>query len=285
MQGNDSVYVGKKYGFADTYDRADAVFNDDRINTVFVVTRHNTHAELILKGIKAGKHVFTEKPLAMNEAELEDIRKAYESSNGQHLMVGFNRRFSPAVQYVKKTFLEQHPKNILIRVNAGVLPPDHWVNDPEIGGGRIVGEACHFIDLAMYIAGSKTTSVYASTMDDPNKLGNSIHVNLEFENGSVASVGYFSNGSKKLSKEYIEVFCGGTVAIIEDFNKMSIHGTTNKKVRLKGQDKGHASEIKLFFESIRNGKPCPIPFEESYLSTLATFKAIESAQVRRTIML
>jgi polar amino acid transport system substrate-binding protein len=285
IQGNESVYVGKKYGFANTYSDADNVISDEKVNTLFIITRHNTHAEFILKGIKANKHVYTEKPMAMNEAELEEIRMLWEKSNHKHLMIGFNRRFSPAVKKIKNLFLDEQPKTINIRVNAGIMPSNHWINDPEIGGGRIIGEACHFIDLAMYLAGAKIISVSATTMNDSNNLNNSIVINLKFANGSIASVNYFSNGNKNLSKEFIEVFCGGTVAQIDDFKILTIFGKSVKKTKFKGQDKGHSAEMQLFLNSIREGKPCPIPFEESYLSTLATFKVLESIKTGRIIHL
>ena len=285
MQGHESMYVGKKYGFANTYSNADKVITDKNVNTLFIVTRHNTHAEFILKGIKEGKHVYTEKPMAMNEEELEEIRKAWEQSRRNHLMIGFNRRFSPAIQQIKKVFLNEQPKTINIRVNAGIMPPEHWVNDPEIGGGRIIGEACHFIDLAMYLAGDKIISISATAMNDANNLNNSIVINLKFANGSIASVNYFSNGNKNLSKEFIEVFCGGTVAQIDDFKTLTIFGKSVKKTKFKGQDKGHSAEMQLFLNSIREGKTSPIPFEESYLSTLATFKVLESIKTDRTIHL
>jgi predicted dehydrogenase/threonine dehydrogenase-like Zn-dependent dehydrogenase len=283
MQGTESIYVAKKYGFSKSYENTDSVINDENVNTLFVLTRHDTHADFILKGIRAGKHVYTEKPLAMTETELEEIKSAWVESRRNHLMLGFNRRFSPATRQIKKLFLDEQPKAINIRVNAGVVPPEHWVNDPEIGGGRIIGEACHFIDLAMFLAGAKIIQVAAAAMNDAHNLNNSVIINLGFENGSIASVNYFSNGNKKVPKEQIEVFCGGTVARIDDFKTLAIHSNADKKIKLKGQDKGHTDEMKEFLNSIRNGQPCPIPFEESYLSTLATFKVIESLKANKVI--
>ena len=154
-----------------------------------------------------------------------------------------------------------------------------------LGGGRIIGEACHFIDLAMFIAGGYITSVSAMAMNDANNLNNSVVINLNFSNGSVASVNYFSNGNKNLSKESIEVFCGGSVAIIDDFKTIKILGKSVQKIKFKGQDKGHSNEMKMFLNSIRDGEPNPIPFKESYISTLATFKVLESISTGRTINL
>jgi predicted dehydrogenase len=287
-RGNTSRYVADKYGFAYCAEKADDIIADSKINTVFVVTRHNLHAEFVKKAVESGKHVFVEKPLAMTEAELQEIREAYtkeENIASKHLMVGFNRRFAPAVKETKKLFLPEQKKSIVIRVNSGIMPPEHWVNDPEIGGGRIVGEACHFIDLAMFLAESPIVSVAAEAMQDANGLDNTVVVNLKMENGSVASVNYFANGNKSASKEYIEVFCGGTIARINDFRSLTIYGKRKKTIKYKGQDKGHASEVKEFLSSVVKGEKCPIPFKESYLSTLATFKVLRSIAENRKIFL
>jgi len=285
-RGNDTMYVAKKYGFSSTYDSSDKVINDPSVNAIFILTRHDTHAQFVLDGIKAGKHVYTEKPMSLYLHELEEIRKTYENTKqDKFLMIGFNRRFAPFTKKVKQQFLDEQPKAINIRINAGLVPPDHWVNDPEVGGGRIIGEACHFIDLAMHLAGSKITSVFANQMKDPLGLQNTINVNLAFENGSIANLSYFSNGNKKLPKEHIEVFCGESSIVIEDFKKMSIYGKSVQVIKAKGQDKGHGQEMKEFLDAIRNGKSCPIPFEESYHSMLATFKVIQSIKENRQIEL
>lgn len=278
--GTTARYVAGKYDFSYCAETADEVLHDKNTNTIFVATRHHTHAHFVMEGLRNGKHVFVEKPLAMNEDELEEIRSLYQqisqSDKPLHLMVGFNRRFSPAVQQVISLFDKDHPKSVNIRVNAGLLPPDHWVNDPETGGGRIIGEACHFIDLAMYLSGGHIVSVSADSMNDPHDLKNTLIINLKMDNGSVASVSYFSNGSKKVDKEYIEVFSGGLVAQIFDFKRLVITGEKLEKKSFKTQDKGHAAELKAFVSSIAEGRPVPIPFEEQYISTLATLKVIES---------
>jgi predicted dehydrogenase/threonine dehydrogenase-like Zn-dependent dehydrogenase len=286
-RGNTSRYVADKHGFNYCAESADDLFTDAGINTLFVVTRHNLHAENVLKAIEHGKHVFVEKPLAMNEIELNKIRSAFEEKVSQdsqkHLMVGFNRRFAPPVVEVKKMFLPEQPKSIMIRVNAGVMPADHWVNDPEIGGGRIVGEACHFIDLAMHLAGSPIVSVSAEALNDPDNLNNTVAINLKMQNGSTASVNYFSNGNKQVSKEYIEIFCAGKVAVINDFKELILYGDKIKKTKYK-QDKGHGACVQTFLKAIKEGKPCPVPFEESWLSMLVTFKVNQSILENRKIV-
>jgi predicted dehydrogenase len=286
-RGNMSKYAGTKYAFNYCAESADDLFKDEKINTIFITTRHNSHAEYVIKSIESSKHVFVEKPMAMNETELEAIKTAYEkaqqSGKAKSVMVGFNRRFAPAVQAIKKLFIDEQSKAINIRVNSGIMPPDHWVNDPEIGGGRIIGEGCHFIDLAMFLAGAPIKSVYATAMEDANGLNNTVVINLEFENGSVACVNYFANGSKSLSKESIEVFCGGTVAKIDDFKTLSIFGNTEKITKYKGQDKGHANEIHTYLHSIAKGLPQPVSFEDCYISSLATIKVLQSIRENRKI--
>lgn len=283
--GNTAKYVGDKYGFNYLAASSDEIHNDAKINTVFITTRHNLHAENVLKSIQNTKNVFVEKPLAMNEEELQEIKVAFEQAKNLKLMVGFNRRFAPSVIDLKKFFLPEQRKSILIRVNSGVMPLDHWVNDSEIGGGRIIGEGCHFIDLAMFLADSPIVSVSADFMNDANDLNNTVSINLKMKNGSIASVNYFANGNKEVAKEYIEVYSGGTVAQIDDFKTLKIFGKKSKQYKYKGMDKGHASGVQSFLKSIKEGTPCPIPFEESYLSMLATFKVNQSIAENRKIIL
>lgn len=276
-RGNNARYVADNYGFNYCADNSDDIVNDKNINTVFITTRHNLHAEYVLKAIKAGKNVFVEKPLALTEAEIEEIKAAYgELKEKPRVMLGYNRRFAPHIEKIKKETVADSPKAINMRMNAGTVPPDHWVHDPEVGGGRIVGEACHFIDLAMYIAGSKITSVSAKKLEDPNGLMDTAVISLNFENGSVAAISYFSNGSKALPKEYIEVFSNNKVYIIEDFLKLKEYDSAERESKLSGQDKGHAKELELFVDAIKNGKDSPISFDEIYISSIATVKALES---------
>jgi len=281
-RGNETRYVADKYGFNYCTDSVDDILNDKNINTVFILTRHNLHADYIIRALKKGKHVYTEKPLCLTENELESIKREFEENN-LHLMVGFNRRFSPLVTRVKKRFLDDMPKSLNFRISAGKLPPGHWVNDPKIGGGRILAEVCHFIDLAAYLSGGKINSVSADALRSSNNMDDTVAINLSFENGSVASVSYFSNGSKKISKEYLEIFCDGEAAVIDDFRKMSIFSHKITSTKLKRQDKGHREQIKKFIEAIENGTPTPISFEEIYQSTFATFKMIEALKQNKKI--
>lgn len=283
-KANIARKIADKYRFQYCTGNADEIISDDKISTVFIATRHNLHAEFILKALKNNKNVFVEKPLCMNLEELEEIKKEYEKRR-VHLMLGFNRRFSPHIQKLKGLFLDIESKAINYRINVGMLPSDHWIHDKEIGGGRIIGEVCHFVDLAMFIASSSITNVSALPTEDPRGLGDTLIINLGFENGSIASISYFSNGHKRLNKEYLEVFSGGQVAVIDDFKKMTIYSKNISKIKLSKQDKGHSEEVRNFINSIKEGLPTPIPFEEIYLSTLATFKILESIRNKKTIIL
>lgn len=284
-RGSTAHYVADKYQFKYAASSSEDLIADERVNTLVITTRHNLHADSVVKGIKAGKNVFVEKPLAMNESELELIKSAYDEANNAKVMVGYNRRFSPAVKELKKHFHKDQKKSIMIRVNSGVMPVDAWVNDPEIGGGRIIGEACHFIDLAMFLADSTIVSVSAETMDDEHNLNNTVSINLKMANGSIASINYFANGNKEVPKEYIEVFGAGSIAQIEDFKFLKVYGKSKQEKKYKEQDKGHANCIQTFLGGIKEGKPSPISFEELHNSMLATLKVNQSLVEGRRILL
>lgn len=273
-RSNNARNIADKYGFSYCTGNAAEIIADPAIATIFIATRHNTHAEYVMEAMKAGKNVFVEKPLCMNENELEEIKTQYASSKVS-VMVGFNRRFAPFIQQMKKAMSDASPKAINYRINAGIVPPEHWVHDPAVGGGRIIGEACHFIDLCMYLAGAKISSVSARSMNDPHSLTDTVAISLQFANGSIANISYFSNGNKNLPKEYLEVFSGGVVTVMEDFKSLTVFGKT-KKESSGTQDKGHKAEVAAFMHAIKNGNPAPISFDDLYTSTLATLKVLES---------
>ena len=271
---NNARNIADKNQFAFASGNAQDIFSNKDINTVFIATRHETHAGYVMQALQSGKNVFVEKPLCLTEEELVQIQHEFTKHNCR-VMVGFNRRFAPMIQTIKKTFSSSNPIAINYRINAGVIPADHWVHDLKVGGGRIVGEACHFIDLCMFLAGSKLTTISAVALNDAQKLNDTVCFNLQFENGSTASVSYFSNGNKSINKEYLEVFGSGIVAVLDDFKTLTVSGKSEKKYT-GNQDKGHQNEVKAFVESILQGKPAPIPFEETVLSTLATFRSLQS---------
>ncbi len=277
---NNARYIADKYSFASCTGNASEVFSDKDVNTVFIATRHDTHAEYVMEALKSNKNIFVEKPLCLTENDLHQIKALYDTKSVQ-LMLGFNRRFSPYTETLR-SFISQSEKlssaspiAINYRINAGVVAADHWVHDPKVGGGRILGEVCHFIDLCTFITGSKVAGVSANSMNTADGKTDTLNVNLSFANGSIANISYFSNGQKELPKERLEVFAGGVVAIIDDFKSVVTYGKTVSEKSGK-QDKGHAKEVELFMNSIREGKNAPIPFDEIYHSMLVTFKVLES---------
>lgn len=265
--------VADKFGFANCTGNADEIINDEQINTIFIATPHHLHANYVIKALQANKNVFVEKPLSLTKEELEEIAVAESKSSGQ-VMVGFNRRFAPQIIALKNELNADLPKAINYRINAGKLPADHWTQDPKVGGGRIIGEACHFIDLCAFITGSPIIKVEANALKDVNNLLDTVSVSLGFENGSVASVSYFSNGSKALNKEYLEVSCGEKTIVLDDYKIMDILGKGKKSIKNGSQDKGHATEVAAFLSAIKEGKQLPISFQECYNSTKATFEVL-----------
>lgn len=280
--GNTAYYSGKKYSFDFCTTDYHRIIEDPQIDTVYITTRHNLHASLVIDALKSGKNVFVEKPLTITYEELEGIKSTWLSNRGHILMTGYNRRFAPYIVSTLKQLPGDQPKAINIRVNAGSMPAEHWVNDPETGGGRLIGEGCHFIDLAIFLAGRPVISVSASELRTGNGLLDSFSATLNFRNGSIASISYFSNGNKQVSKELIEVFCNGTVTRIDDFKKLEYYGKRTIKSKMN-QDKGHRNELKAFTDAVAKGLASPIPFEELYHSSLVTFKVIESIKTGKTI--
>ncbi|MBP6512267.1 MAG: bi-domain-containing oxidoreductase [Bacteroidia bacterium] len=272
---NSARNVGDKFGFKYCTGDASEIVNDNTINTLFIATRHDSHGKYVLDGLNKNKNVFTEKPLCIHREELEEIKKAYSSSDCR-LMVGFNRRFAPMSVQLKQKLNATAPIAILMRINAGVVAKDHWIHDPKVGGGRIKGEVCHFIDYAAFLADSKIADVSATAMSDSSGLEDTLSITLKMENGSIATIAYFSNGNKEVSKEYIEVYNGGLIAKIDDFKELIVSDSKGTKKSNGNQDKGHKLELDAFVQSIKSGKSSPISFESLYNSTLATFAVVES---------
>lgn len=268
-------HYADKFGFERSVGNADELFDDTDINTVFIATRHDSHADYVIKALKAGKNVFVEKPLCLKYEDLDPIAEAYKSSKGQ-LVVGFNRRMAPNIIELNKAFDNGLPKSINMRINAGNLPPEHWVHDPDIGGGRIIGEACHFIDLSNAIIGSKLVSVSANAMGGSPELMDTIVVSLQYQDGSIASISYFSNGNHRVPKERIEVYSGTKTAIIDDFKQLTVYGNSMERQKLSNQDKGHKAFLQYFCEQLKKGEMIQPDFEQVYESMLGTFKVIES---------
>lgn len=268
--------AAENHGFRYLAGSAEALFEDGGIHAVFIATRHHDHARLAATALRAGKHVFVEKPLALSEDELDDVLDA--ASAGPLLMVGFNRRFAPATRFLLERFAGTAGARVVhVRANAGALPPDHWAHDPEVGGGRIRGEGCHFIDLALYLAGAAPVEIRAMSLgaEDPAaRLGDNVQIGMRCANGSLATVLYTGKGNMRSGKERVEVFAGGATGIIEDFRSAEFRGASGKRERWKGrQDKGHAAELRAFIRAVREGGPPPIPLEALAASSRATLDA------------
>lgn len=282
--GAHSRSTAEKFGFRSCTTNEQEVLSDPAVNTVVIATRHHLHARQVLMALGAGRHVFCEKPLCLTEQELHEIVefRAFQASEGkpaQLLMVGFNRRFSALAGEMKDFLHGAGPLVMHYRVNAGFIPLDHWVHDPEQGGGRIRGEVCHFVDFLGYLAGSTPIGVQALPLSQEGRSSDeNVVVTIRFANGSVGTIHYVANGDKSFSKERVEVFGGGGVAVLEDFRRLELVRGGRRKVvesRFK-QDKGHRAEWKACAQAILGSGPEPIPFPEIVASTLATLRIAES---------
>jgi polar amino acid transport system substrate-binding protein len=265
-----------KFNFCST--DPDDTFNKEDINTIFIATPHSSHASLVIKALKANKNVFVEKPLAINPEQLKAVIET-KSECPQPLLTGFNRRFAPICAEIKKEFKNlDEPLVINIRINAGFIPKSHWTQQPETGGGRIVGEVCHFIDLMQYFTDAEPLKVYAESINTGNTeitSEDNIAVVVKFSNGSVGNLIYLANGDKSMPKERIEVFGGGNIGVINDFRDGMIF-RDGKTMKLKSSGKGHKEEIDAFLSAVKEGKESPVSFRSICLTTLTTFKILDS---------
>jgi len=278
--GVSGVHHGKKSGFSSASTELDDIYTNDSINTVAVVTRHNLHAEQALAGVKAGKHVFVEKPLALKLSEMDVIGQEMASSSTM-LMVGFNRRFAPHIVKMKELLsIRNEPKIIVMTVNAGAIPANHWTQEPGVGGGRIVGEGCHFIDLARFLTGSPITSHQAIMMGNAPGVevrDDKVTISLGFKDGSIATIHYLANGGKAFPKERVEVFCADAVLQMDNYRVMKGYDWPGfKKMKLHKQDKGQQACAKAFVDAVRDGAPAPIPFDEVMESSRVSIEVAES---------
>jgi len=280
--GSHARHAAEKFGFRFCTTDEQEILNNPAVNTVVIATRHHLHATQVKAALRSGKHVFCEKPLCLNEVELNSIVAARDdpASSRQLLMVGFNRRFAPLAVRLK-SFLKdvREPLALNYRVNAGFLPVDHWLNDPLQGGGRVLGEVCHFVDFLCFLADALPMEVETRSLPNPGHYSNdNIVCSLRFANGSQGTISYLANGDKSYSKERIEVFGGGSIAVLEDFRRLELVRGGNRRVyrSLLGQDKGHRGEWEMFITAIQTGAESPIPFREVVNATMATFALEES---------
>ncbi|MBK8480833.1 MAG: bi-domain-containing oxidoreductase [Proteobacteria bacterium] len=273
--GFDAAHLARKFHIPQVTTDSEELLNDPRINTVVITTRHDSHAEFTRRALAAGKHVLVEKPLALDAAGLERVAEAYASAVAQTgrrpvLMVGFNRRFAPLAVRLRQTLASApQPKALVMAVNAGAIPADHWTQDALIGGGRIIGEGCHFIDLLRFLVGAPIVGVQAEAMATQ---ADTVSFTLRFGDGSLGTVHYFANGHKAVAKERLEVFCAGRILQLDNFRSLAAHGWPGFKTqRLLRQDKGHRAEVGAFVEAIRKGAAPPVPIEELIEITRASF--------------
>ena len=286
--GLTATNAARAFGFQFATTDPKEILANDSINTVFIAARHNLHASYAIDALKAGKHVFVEKPLALSIDELKAIQRAYKSTIGNRqspvLMVGFNRRFAPHVLHVKRFFDNAvGPSIIQYRVNAGYVPKTHWTRDPVEGGGRILGEICHFVDLMQFITGSTPMKIYAEPLAAGGNVAvddDSVIVTLKFQDGSVGTITYLANGDASMPKERVEISSTGRSAVIDNFQYLTLYQQGKKRTfKLGAVEKGHREEMRTFVQAIQQGAPSPIPFASLVAATLATFKIVESLQV------
>lgn len=278
--GLSAQNLGRKYGFEYCTSDYRAILDDPEVHGVFILTRHNLHAPLTIEALEHGKHVFVEKPLALTMEELAAVREAWQKSDC-YVMVGFNRRYAPMAIKLKEFFASRsQPVVMLYRVNASYKPPEHWLHDPEVGGGRILGEACHFIDFMYFLTDSRAVRVYTvsvrgggGVVDDDNVL-----ITLEFEDGSIGSVAYASNGDRAFGKERCEVFCENKVGVLDDFRSLRLMtgGKSDRERNWFTQDKGHFQEISHFFAGLRSGKGLSQGFHDALHVSVVALHAVES---------
>jgi predicted dehydrogenase len=280
--GLSAVTSGNKLGFETATTEEQEVFENPEIDAVVSITRHDLHAGHVIRAIQAGKAVFVEKPLCLTEAELAEIETALRDAGDPAplLMVGFNRRFSTAAAEVGRFFADvQSPLTVSVRFNAGPLPAEHWLQNDEEGGGRIVGEACHAIDLATYLVGSLPVRVFAESVGGSSTAtaDDQCFITLRHANGSISNVAYLAGGDRSFPKERIEVIGGGRIALIDDFRTVTLcRGGSTRRRKLRGQDKGHRAEIAAFAEALSTGASAPIPWDELRAVTLASLMAVRS---------
>lgn len=279
--GTSAAVVGRKFQFDNATSDSEALLEDETVNTVFILTRHNSHARLTAAALKAGKHVFVEKPLALNRDELAQIEKAIQLQPDRQLLVGFNRRFSPLARQMKELLRQRtEPLSIVYTVNAGDIPAEHWTQDPSVGGGRIIGEACHFIDFLRFLVGAPIAGIKSNMMGGTTSVReDKMSILLDFADGSIGTVHYLANGSKQFPKERVELFSQGRVLVLDNYRSLKGYGWRGfRRKWLWRQDKGHRAEVSAFIERISEGGDWLIPWDELKEVTLASFVALEQAR-------
>lgn len=284
--GVKGEHAAKRYGFQYATTQEGQIYEDETINAIAILTRHHLHAQQVVSGLKSGKHVFCEKPLALNRDQLMQILEAMRDSD-RLLMVGFNRRFAPASKRLK-SFLSplKDPCFMHYRINAGAIPSTHWVQDPAQGGGRIIGEACHFIDFLTFLTDSLPIRVKTVGLPEDDRFPeDNIHITITFADGSQGAISYLANGDRSFPKERLEVFCSGHIAVLDDFRTLEMisqgkHRTWRSRWK---QDKGHRAEWEAFSDAILKGGLPPIPYSHLISVTMASIAAVESLRTQKSL--
>ena len=280
-KGMSAEHTGRTKGFAFATTDVDELLNDPETSAILVATRHDLHAGMVVKALRAGKHVFVEKPLCITPDELFEIESLLRDlgDGSPLLMVGFNRRFAPATAELRKHFAGVDPLSISYRFAPGAIPPEHWTQDEEVGGGRIVGEACHPLQLCIFLAGSRPVKVHAESV---GKVGgvqttdDRVFITMRHENGSISSVSYQAGGDKAFPAERIEVFGGGRVGTVDQWGEIELWSGGRRRTANGGRDKGHRAELREFVRAVREGGTWPIPWEEIRWTTWASLAAVQS---------
>lgn len=282
--GLNATSMAKKYGVANSTTDNSAMLDDKEVDLVIITTRHNQHASLAIEALQKHKNVFVEKPLALNQEELAQVIEAYQKGNTT-LTVGFNRRFSPHAIKMK-SLLGDGQMNVIATMNAGFIPRESWIHDLKVGGGRIVGEACHFIDLITYLTGSNVTAVCMNAMGDNSEENtDNASILLKYENGSTGVINYFSNGSKSYSKERVEVYSQERTLILDNFRKLEGFGFKGFSTLKTSLDKGHKNQFESLFNAVKGENESLIPFDEIVNTTKASFAAIESMKTNNWVII
>jgi predicted dehydrogenase len=276
--GVHARHSAKKFGFTYATSDDDEILNDPNINTVAILTRHGTHAGLVVRALRSGKHVFVEKPLAITAEQLEIVYQALTTYHQKLITVGFNRRFAPLTRRLREFLVARsEPLYMHYRINAGYIPLNHWTHDPVQGGGRIIGEGCHFVDFLTYLVGAVPLSVSASALPENGRYcEDNVSMTFEFPDGSVGVVDYLANGDKSFAKERLEVFCGGCIAVLDDFRTLELLHAGRRSLLKKAQDKGWKDEWIAFTNAICSGGQPPIPYEQLIGVTRAMFAAVQA---------
>jgi polar amino acid transport system substrate-binding protein len=285
--GVSALNAGKQFGFRACASSAEEVIDDARVNLLVIATRHDLHAPLASRALERGRHVFVEKPLALSDEELEGVLAAAARSEGR-LMVGFNRRFSPLARAARDFFEgRRDPLSLVYRINAGRIPREHWAQDEREGGGRIIGEVCHFVDLLQFWTGAPPVRVYAESVAGRNREmvdEDSVMITLRFADGSNATIAYLAEGDKALAKERVEIFGEGRTFILDDFRGATLYRNGREEIiKPRAQDKGLAEETRAVCEVVLRGSDAPIALADLAATTRATFRIRESLRTGQPV--